>query len=207
MPVARNLKRLPVPSRLFRAIRDRKENLAAFRLLTKSLKSGAKPFPDHLIDWRPRSCRRTVYWLEKNRIWAALEASKPGDQESSTRCFWAFGIDNPDQQESLRITVEINPPHEGETRRLAGLFARDEKNCIYLAHDGKVGGGSAGVGLNEFRKFLRDDAWQEIRTQDGRRMAIIFGPMNAPDFPDQLAKFVRNVARFKDAVRRSRNRR
>jgi hypothetical protein len=51
---------------------------------------------------------------------------------------------------SLTITVEINPPHEGEDRPVAGLFARDAENRIYLAHTGKVGGGRTGRGSNAF---------------------------------------------------------
>src|SRR5437764_13288020 len=98
-------------SPLLRAITSRGENLAAFRLLTKRLTKGATVFPDHLIEWRSRSCRRTIYWRGKNRIWAVLEPAKPDEEQSSMSCFWTcFGIGNPAQQETLKITVEINPP-------------------------------------------------------------------------------------------------
>jgi hypothetical protein len=102
----------------------------------------------------------------------------------------------------LTITVEINPPHEGEDRRLAGLFARDDKRELYIAHTGRVGGGRAGIGQKAFRNFIAGEQWQEIATPGGNRIALVFGPVNSASFFDQLASFVGSVSRFKDVVRR-----
>ena len=95
------------------------------------------------------------------------------------------------------ITVEINPPHEGENRRVAGLFARDEENRIYIAHTGRVGGGRTGIGQNAFREFLGPHRWHEIETPSGLRTAVLLGPIDSRDFTNQLADFVHNVADFK----------
>jgi 5-methylcytosine-specific restriction enzyme A len=130
-----------------------------------------------------------------------LEPSPPDIKKEPKHRFWnCFGIGNPAEQHMLTITVEINPPHEGEDRRVAGLFARDEDSRIYIAHTGKVGGGRKGIGPNAFRKFLGDRAWHEIETQGGRRTAVALGPIDAPDFPNQLAEFVHKVADFKESV-------
>jgi hypothetical protein len=96
-------------------------------------------------------------------------------------------------QHMLTITVEINPPHEGDDLRVAGLFARDSQNRIYVGHTGKVGGGRSGIGQNAFRGFLGDDRWHEI----GRKTARILGPIDSSDFANQVAEFVHTVADFK----------
>jgi hypothetical protein len=85
-------------------------------------------------------------------------------------------------------------------RRVAGLFARDGENRIYVGHTGKVGGGRAGIGQNAFRRFIGDDPWHEIMTQGGKRVAVVFGPMDAPNFLNQLAGFVHSVSDFKKSV-------
>jgi hypothetical protein len=158
--------------RLLTVISDRNESLAAFHLLKESLR--------------------------KVGVWAVLEPAPPSIKEGVRHRFWnCFGIENPVERQMLNITVEINPPHEGENRRLAGMFIRDNENRIYLAHTGRVGGGRSGIGLNEFRRYLGDPPWQEILTQGGRQLAVILGPIDAPDFPSQLSNFVHNVARFK----------
>jgi hypothetical protein len=98
----------------------------------------------------------------------------------------------------LTITVEINPPHEGENRHVAGLFARDEADRVYIAHTGKVGGGRAGIGMKTFRRFFGDDQWSDIATNGGARSVTVFGPIGAPEFIKQLSEFVHKVAAFKE---------
>jgi hypothetical protein len=191
--------------RLIRAIDDRGESLAAFQLLKENLRKDSQVFPDHLIGWQGGSRRHTAYWLPKLGVWAVLEPFPPRVKKGPGHRFWnCFGIGDPVEQKTLTITVEINPPHEGEDRRVAGLFARDADNHIYIAHTGKIGGGRTGIGPKAFREFLRDHRWHEIETQGERRMAVVLGPIDARDFPNQLGDFVHKVADFKErAVRRS----
>ncbi len=189
-------------SQLLRAIGDRNESLAAFHQLKESVQKDARVFPDHRLGWQGGGVRRTAYWLSKLGFWAVLEHTPPNDKQ---RRFWnCFGLGNPAEQNMLPIIVEINPPHEGENRRTAGLFARDEEDRIYIAHTGRVGGGRRGIGQNAFRQFLDHDAWHEIETQSGIRIAALLGPIGAQNFTYQLGNFVRKVADFKqEAVKAS----
>ncbi len=52
---------------------------------------------------------------------------------------------------NLHITVEINTPYEGRVGQTSGYFVRDtETGQRFLAHSGRVGGGTAGVGKDEY---------------------------------------------------------
>jgi hypothetical protein len=187
--------------RALTGIVDRNESEIAFQMLKESLQKGAKEFRDHPIGWQGGSRRHTAYWLPKLDIWAVLEASPPGIKKGPRHRFWnCFGLGNPAKQKMLTITVEINPPHEGQDRRVAGLFVRDMAGRIYIGHTGRVGGGRAGIGQNAFRKYLGDDRWDEIQIRRGTKAAVVLGPIDAPDFADQIAKFIHDVADFKEGI-------
>jgi hypothetical protein len=173
-------------------------------MLRQALQQSAQAFTDHQIGWQGGSVKRTVYWLPRHGIWSVLEGSPPGGKKGPGRRFWnCFGVDNPASRNMLRITVEINPPHEGDDPRVAGLFVRDERNRVYIAHTGKVGGGREGIGQSGLRRFLADGDWREIQTQRGRQTALAFGPIDAPEFVGQLADFVGKIADFKERAPRT----
>jgi hypothetical protein len=187
--------------RVLTAIVNRNESQIVFQMLKESLQKDAKEFPDHPIGWQGGSRRHTAYYLPKLGIWAVLEGSPPGSKKGPRHRFWnCFGLGNPAKQNMLTITVEINPPHEGEDQRVAGVFARDTDGRIYVGHTGRVGGGRVGIGQNAFRQYLGSDRWDEIQLPRGTKTALIFGPMDAPDFPNQIAKFIHDVADFKEGV-------
>jgi hypothetical protein len=126
------------------------------------------------------------------------------NKKGPKRRFWnCFGLQNPADYKRLRIVVEINPPHEGENRRVAGRFVRDDEGRIYLGHTGKVGGGSAGVGKDAFRKFFKHHQWHEIETGSGKESILVLGPIDGPAFTKQVAGFVRKVADFKKEAKRA----
>jgi hypothetical protein len=145
------------------AITDRNESFAAFQMLKESLQKNAQLFPDHLIGWQGGSHQYTVYWLAKLCIWAVPELSPPSDKKGPRHRFWnCFGVTNPANQKMLTITVEINPPHEGENHRLGGMFARDDENHTYIVHTLKVHSGRSGAGPKEFREYLGDWSLRDV---------------------------------------------
>jgi hypothetical protein len=132
-------------------------------------------------------------------IWGVF-VREPRDHQSREPLyrFWnSFGVADPNQHSSLSITVEINPPHEGENRRTAGVFLRDESGRLYVGHTGRLGG--RGFKQAEFRKFAQTQGfeWQEI----GLRKFVVFGTFQDPAvLLHKLAGYVRSVAKFKDSV-------
>ena len=160
------------------------------------LQRGAEVFPEHPIGVAGRQPPNNRVLAFEARDLGVLEETPPnGVKPGPRRRFWnCFGLGNPANQHTLQIVVEINPPHEGEDQRVAGLFACDEANRFYIAHTGKVGGGRPGIGANTFRDFFKNEPWSEIACLSGTRVALVFGPVDASHFPAQLADFVRKVA-------------
>jgi hypothetical protein len=149
------------------------------------------------------SWRVDVHWHGAVGIWG-LFVPKPRDHQSREPLhrFWiGFGVADPNQHSSLSITVEINPPHEGENRRTAGVFLRDELGRLYVGHTGRVGGGRPGIGQPAFRDFAQNLPWQKIETPQGPRDVVHFGPLQeSAQLLEGIARYVHTVARFKDSV-------
>jgi len=75
-----------------------------------------------------------IYWIESLRIWGVFDKIK-------TRFWNAFGDQYPTDSDNRSIIVEINFPFEDVDPRVAGVFAKDELNNVYVLHRGKIGGG------------------------------------------------------------------
>lgn len=174
---------------MFTLISEQYESFAAFHMLREFSKATAASFLITSLDGRAGlfsvRCTGSVNWV----VWAVLEPSPPRNKEGEVKLrFWnCFGVQDPTKHQMLKITLGINPPHQGENRRVAGLFARDEQKRVYIAHTGRVGGGRSGVGMKEFRTFLGGRPLEEIEASNGTRTAVVFGPIDAAVFPSQLA--------------------
>jgi hypothetical protein len=190
-------------------VTERDETLQAFEAFERAFAAGAALFPNHVVGFPSGSWRVDVHWHGSVGIWGAFGRQQLGQERKPLGRFWnSFGVADPNQHSSLSITVEINPPHEGENPRTAGVFLRDELGRLYVGHDGRVGGGRPGIGPRAFREFCQDLPWQEIATPKGRlRDVVVFGPFQDPALLlDGLARYVRTVALFK-AERRNAARR
>ncbi len=119
--------------------------------------------------------------------------------EADNRVWNAFGIGKPTENQSLSITTEINFPYFGIDRRIAGVFAKDENDNIYILHRGKIGGGKKGVGKTLFEDNYRGEF---INIKDGDRINkfALIGELYATNFPDQVANFVYEVDRIKKLI-------
>ena len=96
------------------------------------------------------------------------------------------------------ITVEINPPLEGLTKRVSGLFAKDkEDDTYYLLHRGRVGGGKKGVGKTAFERWYRGK-WVNVGEND---RVILVGRLGSFELVYQIREFVSEVAQFKSEVK------
>jgi len=187
-------------SRIYSLITDQDESLSAFEAFRTAFAADAQFFPMHSLGWQGGSVSADVHWHRSLRIWGVFERS-PLDEHINAPRFWiCFGVADPNDESMLKITVEMNPPHQGENRRIGGVFLRDEESRIYVGHSGKVGGGRPGIGQRAFKSFSQQLDWREIETPKGLREVVVFGPLQAGRLSNALAPFIHTVADFKESV-------
>jgi hypothetical protein len=180
-------------------VTERDESLRAFEAFERAFAAGAALFPNHVVGFPSGSWRVDVHWHGSVGIWGVF-VRQPRDHQSRKPLdrFWnSFGVADPNQHSSLSITVEINPPHEGENPRTAGVYLRDELSRLYVGHTGRLGG--RGFKQAEFRKFAQAQGfeWQEI----GLRKFVVLGPFqDSALLLDKFAGYVHRVAQFKASV-------
>ncbi|MEM3421926.1 MAG: hypothetical protein QW315_06700 [Candidatus Hadarchaeum sp.] len=115
--------------------------------------------------------------------------------------YWnAFGLEKRKDGNQI-IVVEINPPVEGSTKQVAGLFAKDEiTNDLFILHRGKIGGGRKGIGKEKFKNWYRGKWVQVFDDQGNDEEAILISSISSNYLLPKLTEFVREVAKFKESV-------
>lgn len=176
----------------------RRESLEAWEQFRGAFCAGASVVRGCNVGWQGGGIRTDVHWHRGIRIWGVFRDTPPRERARFWNC---FGVSEPRPGAALDIAVEVNPPHVGENRLVAGAFLRDEANRFYIGHSGRIGGGRPGIGLTAFRKESGHLPWEAINTAKGRRELMVFGPFVKEKLPEMLGSLVRTVDRFKAGVR------
>jgi hypothetical protein len=173
-------------------ITNRKEGKIAFNALRSCLIAGSKKFKRKL-GWPGDHGEYDLYWHEGAGFWVVF-----GLQELS-RYWCAYGMMDPNQHGSLDITCEINPPREGIDRHCAGIFLKDIRSGLYLAHSGRVGGGRKGIGKANFlEEYTGSGNRDEIEWPDGvTAEVVVLGKIGGGSFVNNLAAYIRAAEQFK----------
>ena len=154
---------------------------------------------DFYIGWQGEGRNyKGIHWHQTNRMWSLLTSRCEVDK------YWCcYGLEEPWSVDSLSIVCEMNMPMEGVNRRMGGVFVRDESGQVYLTHNGKIGGGKPGVGKSAFleaHNFRGKTAWS-VAWPDGEVTGVIVvARIDDANLPDKVAKFVREVDKFKHSV-------
>lgn len=145
----------------------------------------------------------TVYvGYKPNRLLLELNYSKVlgiwWTFQKQTDKYWnSYGIGEPSEKHNNSITCEINYPLDAIYPRLAGGLAKNEDGEAILIHSGRIGGGKAGVGKKLFIDNYIGEA-VEIKVKDSMHEYVPVGSLNSERFANQVALFVKEVARIKD---------
>ena len=136
-----------------------------------------------------------------NNIWFAYRCLT----DAKTPRHWnAFGFGQPALRRSNTITVEINIALDVLSRRVGGLFARDDAtgNTVLL-HRGRIGGGKKGVGKATFMEWYPDNpvTYSASAHPDLIEPAILLTDLVSDDFLHHLEVFVHRVHQFKSSDR------
>lgn len=142
-----------------------------------------------------------VAWHRFPGIWGYLDTveSAHGPGGTGTRYWNAFGLENPETTNSLSVTVEANPPLQGTSARVGGIFGRDGDGPLVLLHRGTIGGGMAGVGKE---LFWREFAGRTKFVYDGGNLVDCAVVATLGEGTLGEGTLVREIARFADAVSR-----
>lgn len=132
-----------------------------------------------------------------NRIWFAYQSL---ENKGIPRHWNALGSGPPALRRSNNITVEVNPAIHGVNRKVAGLFAVDDKTGhTVLLHRGRIGGGKKGIGKSSFIEWYPGTKVEffDPSYDDGEESAILVADLDSGRFLIQLEDFVDAVHRFK----------
>lgn len=132
-----------------------------------------------------------------NRIWFAYQSL---EDAGIPRHWNALGSGPPALRRSNNITVEVNPAIHGVNRKVAGLFAVDNKTGhTVLLHRGRIGGGKKGIGKSSFIEWYPGTKVEffDPSHDDGDESAILVADLDSERFLIQLEDFVDAVRKFK----------
>lgn len=128
-----------------------------------------------------------TYWSDKLNMWIQsfeIEESR----------YWnGFGLEKPEPPKSSNIVCEINFPINDINRRVAGVFAKDENDDIYVLHRGKLGGT---FGKKDFEERYEGD-WTLVQDGDQKTNMVLIGKLNDPKLPYNILDFVLEVNKIK----------
>ncbi len=114
--------------------------------------------------------------------------------------FWnGFGIGRPLEGKNNSLVGEINFPHEGIKRAIAGAFGIDENGKIMVLHRGKIGGGKPGVGKSIFVDNFRGDFIYAIDDDRETRFCLV-GELGSEYFSHQVVSFIHEIRRVKNLL-------
>ena len=116
------------------------------------------------------------------------------------RYFNPCGMGDPFTQASPPPHLEINPAIAGVNRRTAGAFVKDDEGNRYLAHSGKVGGGTKGVSPTNFHIYY--PAHTMVDWGGVARAAYVLAALDDPDLVEAVRDLTLYSKQFREAVRK-----
>lgn len=134
-----------------------------------------------------------IHWHQHEQIWYAF-VKRPD------RYLNLFGTDDPATRKNVSITCETNVARSGNTKGLAGVFARDAQGA-YLLHSGRIGGGEKGIGPKLFwREWgLRGLPRVTVADSAGSKDYAVVAGMREADLADRVIRFARDVSAIRAA--------
>jgi len=166
----------------------------AVRIVQEQLRDVATAATRKTVGFQGGSVSERLYWSSPLGIWSLFK-------RLDNRYWNCFGVQRPDASQSLQITVEVNPPLEGIDRKMGGAIAIEPTTGKkFLVHRGRIGGGQRGVGAELFWSRFRGGLRMREPDRDEPSRVVIVGEIGASCFPRDVAAFVHEVRRIKNAA-------
>ncbi len=119
------------------------------------------------------------------------------NMDSGNKHLNGFGTGKPLENGMNPITVEINFPLNGISRKISGAFAIENKKKILILHRGRIGGSRVGGGKNLFHNHFRGEYVNVIEDGTENEFAVV-AELNSVNFIHQLIDFIHEIRRIKD---------
>jgi hypothetical protein len=168
-----------------------REIAACQRKLQAAVRRATTERHRHVVGFPGGTFEADVCYLKKLDFWMAFE--NWGDRFCN-----ACGIGYPFKG-SPAPHLEINPPTKGVNRRTAGAFVKDEDGNYYLAHSGKVGGGTTGVSPANFRAYY--PAHSIVDWGGVQRPAYIISAIDDNGLVEAVRDIVLISKQFREAIK------
>jgi len=166
------------------ALESREEIAAAQRELLQRFSDRGAERSDQQINYTTKPKEVSVLWIPELDLWVATS-------ELPNRLRNAFGTGRPSGS-ALQYVVHISSPKAGANSHVSGLFVRDDNGRVFLAHDGRIGGGRKGIGRSELFAHL-DVTPESVRCGEREREVLVIGDVSSPELPDRIADFMVRV--------------
>jgi hypothetical protein len=176
------------------ALTDADEITAAYQRFAERLQNGATPYESG-VGWQGGGGDFTVFWQPNGAIW--------GFHEAPTDCYWfGFGTDNlADGDRVGNVVVQFGFVLSGESRRRAGIFARDSQDgSLHLLHSGGIHSPRAGINKATFLAAYNDPMAEVIWPSGVTAHYCTLGSLEAPDLMARIGVFTQTVQTFKNSV-------
>jgi len=137
-----------------------------------------------------------IEYVSSNDFWWH---TKKLEDEETPRYWNCFGIGEPKWGKSNSITLEINPPIHGISRKAQGAFVKDQNGTVFLTHSGVLGGGNTPRGFSDY--YPHQERW--ISAEDGKkdqRELILIGEVTSQKLPELIGDYLQYVAKYKSKI-------
>lgn len=177
---------------MLRVIEDGKTIAACQAVLAKAVRSRATKSKPHVVGYPGGASSATIHFIPSLDFWMAFE-------KASNRYFNPCGVGDPFAVATPAPHLEINFPLKGIDRRIGGTFLEDENGVRYVAHSGKVGGGTKGVSLTNFLTYY--PAFSTVDSGGQALKVYVLGRLDDPRLVEKIAAFTKVSAEFRALVR------
>lgn len=148
------------------------------------------------INVKKGSFDRIAGWIPDYGFWWATS-----DDQNKDHYWNAFGLEEPkwNTNANHKMWVQVNPPIKDRDRTTGGTFLKDVNGEYYVAHNGKVGGGSEGVGKWNFQNFMYySDRWIEVIDSDKKpEELLLVTKIDDENFFKNIREYIDKAYEFK----------
>jgi len=136
-----------------------------------------------------------VWWSEKNKLWVSLRKIK--NVNTDIWRYWnSFGLGKPILNKDLTISLEINFLEIGINTRIAGIYARNNENRVFVLHSGRTKSGDITFGFND--KYNIEIV--EIKNKKKAKFVYVVGELEPINFVQKLRRYIQCIENKRDIL-------